>query len=206
MATRKNKRPVKTAKKKAKKTTKKKTKKKTAKNASKKTAKARRPSSANVRFILEGLAAAYPDATCALRFRNPFQLLVATILSAQCTDARVNQVTQDLFQKYKKPAEYAASPPGELEEDIRSTGFFNNKARSIRGAAAALGERFSGKVPETMEDLLTLPGVARKTANVVLGTAFGIPSGIVVDTHVSRISQRLGLTFPRRNGSTSATG
>jgi endonuclease-3 len=140
------------------------------------------------------LARTYPGAECALNFKNPLELLVATILSAQCTDARVNQVTQDLFRRYKTASDYAEAPPGELEEAIRSTGFFNSKARSLRGAGAALRDRFKGKVPDTMEELVSLPGVARKTANVVLGTAFGIPSGVVVDTHVSRLSQRLGLT------------
>lgn len=152
------------------------------------------PSSATIRFLLNALDKTYPDATCALEFKNPLELLVATILSAQCTDTRVNMVTKDLFKKYKTPDAYADAPEGELENDIRSTGFFNNKAKSIRGAAAALRDRFSGRVPSDMESLLSLPGVARKTANVVLGTAFGIPSGVVVDTHVRRISQRLGLT------------
>lgn len=156
--------------------------------------KAARPSPATIRFLLNALDKTYPDATCALEFKNPLQLLVATILSAQCTDTRVNMVTKDLFKKYKTPDAYADAPEGELENDIRSTGFFNNKAKSIRGAAAALRDRFSGRVPSDMEALLSLPGVARKTANVVLGTAFGIPSGVVVDTHVRRISQRLGLT------------
>jgi endonuclease-3 len=195
MGASKKKRPVKQAGKSAKKAGKKKAvKKKVAKKALIKTVKTSRPAPAKVRFILKGLATAYPDAECALRFTNPLELLVATILSAQCTDVRVNMVTEKLFKKYGKPADYAAAPPGELEEDIRSTGFFNNKAKSIRGATSVLDERFSGKVPNTMEELLTLPGVARKTANVVLGTAYGIPAGIVVDTHVSRISQRLGLT------------
>lgn len=146
------------------------------------------------RALLDGLAKAYPDAECALQFKNPLELLVATILSAQCTDERVNRVTKDLFRKYKNPADYADSKPGELEEDIRSTGFFNNKAKAIRGAAAAIQDRFQGKVPKSMDELLTLPGVARKTANVVLGTAFKIPSGIVVDTHVTRLSQRMGFS------------
>ncbi|MBU0755339.1 MAG: endonuclease III [Planctomycetes bacterium] len=149
---------------------------------------------AQVKFYLKALARVYPDATCALEHKNALELLVATILSAQCTDKRVNMVTRELFRKYQSPADYADAPAGELEEAIRSTGFFNNKAKSIRGAAAALRDRYANKVPDTMEALLTLPGVARKTANVVLGTAHGIPSGIVVDTHVSRLSQRLGLT------------
>ena len=147
-----------------------------------------------IKALLKGLAKAYPDAECALLFDSPLELLVATILSAQCTDERVNQVTRRLFAKYRTPADYADAPPGELEQDIRSTGFFNNKARSIRGAATGVRDRFKGAVPENMDDLLTLPGVARKTANVVLGTAFGITSGIVVDTHVTRLSQRMGFT------------
>ena len=147
-----------------------------------------------VKALLRGLARAYPKAECALDFKDPLELLVATILSAQCTDERVNQVTRSLFRKYRKPADYAEAPPGVLEEDIRSTGFFNNKAKSIRGAAAMIRDRFGGAVPRTMEELLTLPGVARKTANVILGTAFKTASGIVVDTHVTRLSQRMGLT------------
>jgi endonuclease-3 len=148
----------------------------------------------SIKRLLKILAKAYPNAECALKFKNPLELLVATILSAQCTDARVNQVTRRLFTLYKTPSDYADAPPGVLEETIRSTGFFNSKAKSIRGAGAALRDRFNQKVPRTMEELLTLPGVARKTANVVLGTAFGIASGIVVDTHVTRVTQRLGLT------------
>jgi len=125
---------------------------------------------------------------------DPLQLLVATILSAQCTDERVNQVTPNLFRKFKTAKDFAASRPGELEALIRSTGFFNNKAKNIRGACARIAQDFGGKVPDTMDALLTLPGVARKTANVVLGTAFGKNEGIVVDTHVHRLSRRLGLT------------
>jgi endonuclease-3 len=147
-----------------------------------------------VRRILEGLDAAYPAAHCELEHRNPFQLLVSTILSAQCTDVRVNKVTKTLFVKYPTPSHFAYAHPRELEQDIRPTGFFRNKTKSIMGASKKIVEEFGGKVPETMEDLLTLPGVARKTANVVLGTAFGIPSGIVVDTHVIRLSRRLDLT------------
>ena len=136
----------------------------------------------------------YPDATCALLHRNPWELLVATILSAQCTDKRVNEVTPGLFLKYPTPQDLAAVRPEVLANDIRSTGFFNNKAKSIVGAAQRVTGEFKGVVPKTMEEMLTIPGAARKTANVVLGTAYGIPSGIVVDTHVSRISQRLDLT------------
>jgi len=153
-----------------------------------------RPDPRRVRALLEALARAWPEAACALEFKTPLQLLVATILSAQCTDKRVNEVTRSLFRKYKTPSDYADAPPGVLEADIRSTGFFNSKARALRGACAAIRDRFGGKVPRKMEELLTLPGVARKTANVVLGTAYGIPAGIVVDTHVSRLARRLGLT------------
>jgi endonuclease III len=149
---------------------------------------------ARVREIRARLADAYPEATCSLNFNNPFELLVATILSAQCTDARVNMVTPTLFRVYPDARALAAADPAELEEMIRSTGFFRNKARNLIGASRMLASRFSGNVPQTMEELLVLPGVARKTANVVLGTAFGIASGLVVDTHVSRVSQRLGLT------------
>jgi len=144
--------------------------------------------------ILEKLNEAYPAATCALTHDNPFQLLISTILSAQCTDERVNQVTATLFVKYPTPESFAYATPKELEQDIRPTGFFRNKTKSIMGASKKIVEEFSGAVPRTMEQLLTLPGVARKTANVVLGTAFGIPSGVVVDTHVQRLSQRLDLS------------
>jgi len=140
------------------------------------------------------LAAAYPDARCALDHGSPLELLVATILSAQCTDARVNQVTPALFRRYPTAAAYARAPLAELEEAIRSTGFFRNKARSLQGLGAALVERHGGRVPETMSELVRLPGVGRKTANVVLGNAFGRDEGVVVDTHVGRISRRLGLT------------
>jgi endonuclease III len=132
--------------------------------------------------------------TCALEHENPFQLLISTILSAQCTDERVNQVTKTLFVKYPTPKDFAYASPRELEQDIRPTGFFRNKTKSIIGASKKIVEEFGGDVPRSMETLLTLPGVARKTANVVLGTAFGIASGIVVDTHVTRLSQRLDLT------------
>jgi len=158
------------------------------------TAAASAASEARVREIVKRLGKAYPDAKCALRHRNAFELLVATILSAQCTDTRVNMVTPGLFQKYPTPQDFAALRQETLEEDIRSTGFFRNKAKSIIGAARTLVEKFGGRVPESMEELLTLPGVARKTANVVLGTAFGKATGVVVDTHVYRISRRLGLT------------
>ena len=125
---------------------------------------------------------------------NAFELLIATILSAQCTDARVNIVTQDLFRKYRKPEDYLKVSPGELERDIRTTGFFRNKTKSIQGTAKVLTEHYGGNVPETIDELLELPGVARKTANVVLGNAFGISAGVVVDTHVTRLSHRLGLS------------
>jgi endonuclease III len=147
-----------------------------------------------VRAILEKLDEAYPKATCALKHDNPFQLLIATILSAQCTDERVNQVTRTLFQKYASPEALAYANPRELEQDIRPTGFFRNKTKSIAGASQKIVEEFRGEVPRTMEQLLALPGVARKTANVVLGTGFGIASGVVVDTHVMRVSGRLDLT------------
>ena len=135
----------------------------------------------------------YPDAVCALHFQNPLQLLVATILSAQCTDVRVNKVTPALFARYKAAADYATGDIAELEELIKSTGFFRNKAKNIRGCCQALVERYGGQVPRTLEDLVTLPGVGRKTANVILGNAFQTP-GITVDTHVGRLSRRLGLT------------
>jgi len=147
-----------------------------------------------VRTILKKLDEAYPAATCALRHENPFQLLISTILSAQCTDERVNIVTKALFPKYPTPKDFAYANPQELEQDIRPTGFFRNKTKSIMGASKRIIEEFGGSVPQTMEELLTLPGVARKTANVVLGTAYGIASGLVVDTHVQRVSGRLDLT------------
>jgi len=149
---------------------------------------------ARITGILRGLDQMYPDATCALAHRNPWELLVATILSAQCTDKRVNLVTPGLFAKYPTPRDFAAVKPEVLAEDIRSTGFFNNKAKSIVGAAKKVVGDFGGKVPRTIEEMLTIPGAARKTANVVLGTAYGIASGVVVDTHVQRISARLDLT------------
>ncbi len=149
---------------------------------------------ARVKEILRRLDKLYPKAQCALRHNNPWELLVATILSAQCTDVRVNMVTPELFRKYPTPRDLAAVKPEVIEPDIRSTGFFRNKAKSIVGAARKVVEEFGGRVPETMEEILTLPGVARKTANVVLGTAFGKATGVVVDTHVQRIARRLGLT------------
>src|SRR5687767_12223305 len=144
------------------------------------------------RKIIMALKRAYPDAKCALNHSNAFELLIATILSAQCTDARVNIVTQDLFRKYRKPEDYLKVSDKELQGDIRTTGFFRNKTRSIQGTAKALTEQYGGVVPGTMDQLLELPGVARKTANVVLGNAFGISAGVVVDTHVTRLSRRLG--------------
>jgi endonuclease-3 len=144
--------------------------------------------------ILAGLDRLYPDVTCALHHRNAWELLVATILSAQCTDKRVNEVTPRLFAKYPTIQDFAAVSQDELAQDIRSTGFFNNKAKSVIGAAKRILSDFGGEVPRTIEELLTVPGAARKTANVVLGTAFGIASGVVVDTHVQRISRRLDLT------------
>lgn len=147
-----------------------------------------------VAAILTKLDEAYPGATCELKHANAFQLLIATILSAQCTDVRVNQVTQELYKKHLSPEAFAYANPAELEKEIRPTGFFRNKTKSVMGASKAIVEQFGGQVPRTMEELLTLPGVARKTANVVLGTAYGIANGIVVDTHVIRLSQRLDLT------------
>jgi endonuclease-3 len=149
---------------------------------------------ARVKAILAKLDEAYPNATCALKHDNAFQLLIATILSAQCTDERVNMVTPALFQKYKTPQDFAYANPSELEQEIRTTGFFRNKTKSIIGASKRIVEEFHGEVPKTMDELLTLPGVARKTANVVLGTGFGIAVGVVVDTHVQRLSERLDLT------------
>jgi endonuclease-3 len=147
-----------------------------------------------VRAILAKLDQAYPQVTCALEHRDPFQLLIATILSAQCTDERVNQVTGPLFQKYPTPEALAYANPSELEAEIRPTGFFRAKTRSIQGTSIKIVEEFAGQVPRSMEELLTLPGVARKTANVVLGTAFGISAGVVVDTHVQRLAGRLDLS------------
>src|SRR5262249_18538578 len=144
--------------------------------------------------IIAQLRKAYPDAKCSLNHSNPLELLIATILSAQCTDERVNIVTADLFRKYHSCSDYLKVPPAELEQDIHSTGFFRNKTKSIQGACQKILDEHSGEVPKTLDELLALPGVARKTANVVLGNAFGIAAGIVVDTHVARLSGRLGLT------------
>jgi endonuclease III len=177
------------------------------KKAAARTARERRPAAsarkrllgrgtdpARVKAVLKRLDEAYPAATCALHHENPFQLLISTILSAQCTDERVNQVTATLFKKYPGPKAFAYANPAELEQEIRPTGFFRNKTKSIMGASKKIVEEFHGQVPQTMEQLLTLPGVARKTANVVLGTAFGQAFGVVVDTHVQRVSRRLDLT------------
>lgn len=171
-----------------------------AKGKAVKPAKAARPARAagtdskRVAAILAKLDEAYPNATCELNHKNAFELLIATILSAQCTDVRVNQVTETLFKKYPDAKAFAYANPSELEQEIRPTGFFRNKTKSVMGAGKGILENFGGEVPRTMEEILTLPGVARKTGNVVLGTAYGIPSGIVVDTHVQRIANRLDLT------------
>jgi endonuclease-3 len=154
----------------------------------------RGPNPARVRAILQGLDEAYPEASCELIHENPFELLISTILSAQCTDVTVNMVTKDLFQKYPDAQALAYADPRALQQEIRPTGFFRNKTKSIMGASKKIVEEFGGKVPQTMDELLTLPGVARKTANVVLGSGFGIASGVVVDTHVQRLSERLDLT------------
>jgi endonuclease-3 len=143
--------------------------------------------------ILNILKKTYPEAHCELDFSNPLELLVATILSAQCTDVRVNIVTKTLFKKYRRAEDYIKVAPSELEKDIRTTGFYKNKAKSIQGACKILVEKYSGKVPKTMEELVALPGVGRKTANVILGNAYGIP-GITCDTHVLRLSERLGFS------------
>src|SRR5437773_10074308 len=150
--------------------------------------------------IIKLLKRAHPDAHCALNHSSAFELLIATILSAQCTDERVNIVTADLFRKYRRPEDYLKVPAVELQQDIRTTGFFRNKTKSIQGACKMLVEEFGSEVPRTMEELLKLPGVARKTANVVLGVAYGIAAGVVVDTHVSRLSQRLRLTKQKDAG------
>jgi endonuclease-3 len=150
--------------------------------------------SRRARQILRRLGKAYPEARCALNFGSPLELLVATILSAQCTDVRVNLVTPEIFRKYRTAADYARARRGELERDIRSTGFFNSKAKSLRRAGAAIAAEHGGRVPDTMEELLALPGVGRKTANVILGNAFGKDEGFVVDTHVGRLARRMGLT------------
>ena len=161
---------------------------------------------ARVKKIIAGLQRAYPDAHCELNFTNPLELLVATILSAQCTDKRVNIVTEQLFKRYRNAKDYAAASLPELETQIKSTGFFRNKAKSIKTCTQALVEKHSGEVPRTMEELVELGGVGRKTANVVLGNAFHINKGVVVDTHVARLSFRLGLTkepHPKRSNSPS---
>jgi endonuclease III len=147
-----------------------------------------------VAAILAKLDEAYGNATCELKHENAFQLLISTILSAQCTDVRVNQVAETLYKKYPDAKAFAYATPSELEQDIRPTGFFRNKTKSVMGASKAILEKFGGQVPSTMEEILTLPGVARKTGNVVLGTAYGIASGVVVDTHVLRLSNRLDLS------------
>jgi endonuclease-3 len=152
------------------------------------------PEKQRTQKIIARLKKEYPDARCSLNFSNPLELLVGTILSAQCTDERVNIVTADLFRKYRAAQDYTKVPQSELEQDIRSTGFYRNKAKAIQGAAKIISEQYDGRVPDKMEELLALPGVARKTANVVLGNAFGVSSGVVVDTHVGRLSGRLGLT------------
>lgn len=152
------------------------------------------PEKQRTQKIIARLKKEYPDARCSLNYTNPLELLIATILSAQCTDERVNIVTADLFRKYRAAQDYTKVPQSELEQDIRSTGFYRNKAKAIQGAAKIISEQHGGRVPDKMEELLALPGVARKTANVVLGNAYGISSGVVVDTHVGRLSQRLGLT------------
>jgi endonuclease-3 len=152
------------------------------------------PDPARVRSIVDGLEELYPDVDCELDRESPFQLLCATILSAQCTDERVNMVTPELFRRYPTPEAMAKAPLPKLEAIIRSTGFFRQKAKSLKGSAAGLLQRFGGDIPKTIADLTTLPGVARKTANVVLGTAYGIAEGVVVDTHVQRLAMRLGLT------------
>lgn len=160
-------------------------------NAKPKTAAERKARLAKILALLDQM---YPNVTCELHHENAWQLLVATILSAQCTDKRVNMVTPGLFKKYPTIQDFAAVSPEELGEDIKSTGFYNNKAKSVIGAAKTVLGNFGGEVPRTMEEMLTIPGAARKTANVVLGTVYGIASGVVVDTHVQRISRRLDLT------------
>ncbi|HSF33220.1 MAG TPA: endonuclease III [Candidatus Tectomicrobia bacterium] len=144
--------------------------------------------------LIERLKATYPDARCSLNYTNPLELLVATVLSAQCTDERVNMVTNALFKKYRTASDYAGAAPGELEQDIKSTGFYRNKAKALRGCCAELLTRYAGEVPATMAGLVQLPGVGRKTANVILGNAYDVAEGIVVDTHVRRLARRVGLT------------
>lgn len=163
------------------------------KTAAKKTKIDKTEATERVRKIFPILRKTYPEAKIALKFADPLELLIATILSAQCTDVRVNMVTRDLFKKYTSAKDWAKADLKQIESDIKSTGFFHNKAISIKGACTKIAEQFDGKIPGTMQELLTLPGVGRKTANVVLGNAFGIP-GIVCDTHVIRLSRRLGLS------------
>jgi endonuclease-3 len=153
-----------------------------------------RSNAAPISEVITRLKNEYPDAKTELNWENPLELLVATMLSAQTTDVRVNMVTETLFESYRTAADYAGTDPAQLEEDIRPTGFYRNKARSLQGMARALLERHGGEVPRTMAELVALPGVGRKTANVVLGNAFGVDEGVVVDTHVRRVSGRLGLT------------
>ena len=152
------------------------------------------PIEARAPEIIDRLSKAYPDAHVALNFSNPLECLVATILSAQCTDERVNMVTKELFRKYRRAKDYLAVPEAELAADIKPTGFFNQKTKSIRGACARIVEVYAGEVPATMEELITLPGVARKTANIVLGNSYGVVEGIAVDTHVRRLAERLGFS------------
>ena len=156
-----------------------------------------RSDAAPISEVVPRLEREYPDARTELAWKNPLELLVATILSAQTTDVRVNQVTRELFEKYRAAEDYAAADAAQLEKDIRPTGFYRNKARALQGMARALLERHGGEVPRTMAELVALPGVGRKTANVVLGNAFGVDEGVVVDTHVRRVSNRLGLTEER---------
>lgn len=162
----------------------------------KKTAPKSKPVDRKLRagLLARGLYKLFPAATCALRHQNAFELAIATILSAQCTDERVNIVTQGLFKKYRTPRAFAAADPAELELDVRPTGFYRNKARAIIGFSKAIVEQFDGEVPRDLDTLVKLPGVGRKTANVILGTAYGLAAGVVVDTHVARLSQRMGLT------------
>ncbi len=162
--------------------------------AKRRRARSAKPTPERAREIYDRLAAHYPDAHCALDFKSPFQLLIATILSAQCTDKRVNMVTPALFKRYRTPAALAVAKPEELEEIIKSTGFFRNKTKSLLGMSNAVADRHGGKIPDTMDELVKLPGVGRKTANVVLGNAYDRNEGVVVDTHVGRVTKRLGLT------------
>jgi endonuclease-3 len=162
--------------------------------AKRRRARSATPLPERAREIYDRLVEHYPDAHCALDFKSPFQLLIATILSAQCTDKRVNMVTPALFKRYRTPAALAVAKPEELEEIIKSTGFFRNKTKSLLGMSNAVADRHGGKIPDTMDELVKLPGVGRKTANVVLGNAYDKNEGVVVDTHVGRVSKRLGLT------------